>query len=106
MKCEICGEDLGFRWTDTHGIGACVICGAPYRIYHYSADNKRLDLPPELMVRLDCVGWTREYWKETKKNCAPGIFNFPGSSYEVATEDDFASFNEWLKSHPVPETTA
>ena len=42
--CIICGNGLRTRWTDTHGIGACVNCGCPYRLFHYE-DNKAVDKP-------------------------------------------------------------
>ena len=34
-RCEICGQCLVIRWCDYHGVAACVVCGSPYRIYHY-----------------------------------------------------------------------
>lgn len=99
MKCEICENRLSFRWTDSHGIGACTTCGAPYTIYHYDDSGSREDKPPELLVRKEWVPLTKRYWQETNKNCAPGCFNFPGSSYEVATASDFDSFHNWMDAH-------
>lgn len=93
---------MGFRWTDTHGIGACTICGAPYRLYHYDgegADAKPVDKPPQLLIKPDFVALTKEYWGEHKRNVAPGAFNMPGSSYEVATSEDFRASSEWWKTH-------
>lgn len=92
--CEICGRELVYRWTDTHGIGACVSCGAPYKLYHYE-DTTRVEKPPELLILPEYVGKTKEYWETHKRNVAPGCFNFPGSSYEVASEEDFETAREF-----------
>lgn len=94
-ECVICGDGFrGFRWTDTHGIGACVNCGAPYTIYHYEG-GKRLDKPPECLIKKEFVEATKAYWEARRMNVAPGAFNFPGSSYEVASEEEFKSASEW-----------
>lgn len=97
--CAICEDPRPhYRWTDTHGIAACGTCGAPYRIYHYE-DNRRVDRPPLLMLREEWVPLTRRYWQETQRNCDPGAFNFPGSSYEVATDADCRVYSEWMEAH-------
>lgn len=100
--CEICGEALHCRWTDTHGIGACLTCGAPYTLFHYEkvdGENRLLNKPPELAIKKEWLTLTRQCWKETKSNVAPGAFNFGGSSYEVATPEEFDKNREWFKSH-------
>jgi hypothetical protein len=97
--CGICGDHpLGIRWTDTHGIGACLRCGAPCKVYHYEGD-KRVEKPVELLILPEFVALTKQYWTERHRNVAPGSFNFPGSSYEVATEEDFKSANDWWANH-------
>jgi hypothetical protein len=98
MVCEVCGKEAVFRWTDTHGIGACSNCGLPYTLYHY-VDNKRVERPPECAVRQEWIPHLRRYWNETHRNCYPGAYNFPGSSYEVASAEDFEVFNDWIEAH-------
>ena len=104
--CVVCDEPLLYRWTDTHGIGACCRCGAPYRLYHYE-DNRRVEKPPELLLKQAWVPLTRCYWQEAQRNVSPGFGNFPGSSYEVATRADVDSVNAWLEAHkeqwPAPD---
>ena len=97
-KCEICDESLLCRWTDTHGIGACLKCGAPYRIYHYEND-RRIEKPPKIQFTPKWTLIAKRYWKEVGHNCLPGAYNFLGSSYEVATEEDFNIFNAWMEAH-------
>ena len=94
-KCEICDGQFSFRWTDSHGIGACSRCGAPYRIYHYE-DDVRVEKSPELLIVDAWLPLTKRYWSENQRNCAPGAFNFPGSSYEVASPEDVAALDEWM----------
>jgi hypothetical protein len=98
--CIICGHGPGFRWTDNHGIGACVRCGAPYRLYHYEKDeetgeSKRVEKDPECLIAKYYIPFAREYWEAHHRNCMPGAFNFPGSSYEVATRKDFECYKKW-----------
>ena len=91
MKCLICGYNLHCRWTDTHGIGACLLCGTPYRIYHYEGNpKKRVDKPPKSLLNEEYVELTKRYWQET-----PGYGNFQGSSYEVATQEDVDACELW-----------
>ena len=97
--CVVCGSALCFRWTDTHGVGACTKCGAPYRIYHYEND-KRVERPPECLLLPEWVPPLTKYHAETGRNCDPGAFNLPGSSYEVATQEDVDALDAWLKAHP------
>lgn len=98
-KCSICGTEPHFRWTDTHGIGACLQCGAPYRLYHYDENQQRVDKEPELLILPEWLPLTKQYWNETHRNVAPGCFNFPGSSYEVASKEDFEENEKWFEAH-------
>lgn len=99
LQCLICDEFLVCRWTDTHGVGACRTCGAPYTIYHYS-DHKRLpNKAPESLLIDGWVPLLRRYWQEHHRNVDPGAFNFPGSTYEVATQEDVGSINLWMEAH-------
>lgn len=97
-NCRICEESFSFRWTDTHGIGACSRCGAPYRIYHYE-DDKRVEKPPELSFKAKWIPLIKRYWEENHRNCDPGAYNFPGSSYEVASKEDFEVYRDWMDAH-------
>lgn len=97
MKCEVCDKEFVMRWTDTHGVGACLECGIPYTIYHYDENNTRIDKPPKLAVKLEWVPIFKRYWDEKKLNCCPGAYNFPGSSYEVATPEEFEAVEEWME---------
>ena len=99
IKCEICENDLAIRWTDTHGIGACITCGTPYKIYHYDENNKRVDKSAENLILPEWISLMKQYWNENKRNCDPGAFNFPGSNYEVATKEDFEIYNKWMEKH-------
>lgn len=99
--CEVCGERLGVRWTDTHGVGACSTCGLPYTIYHYDNDV-RVEKPPSVAVKESWLPLAREYWTETKRRVFPGafdmgIFRSRGErTYSGASESDMRAFDEWL----------
>lgn len=103
FKCDICKtEPISFRWTDTHGFGACIRCGCPYKLYHYEGpegQQHRVEKSPELLLLPEWVPITRRYWEETHRNCDPGAYNFPGSSYEVASREDFESYGSWMQVH-------
>ena len=98
-KCEICGNELSFSWTDTHGVGQCTTCGSPYRMYHYDEDKKLIEKPPELQVKKEWIPVFRKYWNEFKR-VMPSGFSFPqsyGTRYELATHDDEEVFFRWLE---------
>ena len=97
--CLICGEKSGWRWTDTHGVGACWKCGAPYQLYHYGENEQRVSKPPQLLIRTEWVPLIKRYWEQNHCNCDPGAYNIPGSRYEVATEDDYRIYNAWIMAH-------
>lgn len=97
--CKICDSCATYRWTDSHGVGACRNCGAPYLLYHYDDNSKRVDKPAELLIGEDYIALARRYWAEHGRNVAPGYGNFPGSSYEVATQEDFKIFDEWADAN-------
>lgn len=99
MKCEICASDLVFSWTDTHGVGQCTTCGAPYRILHYGDDNKRLEKAPEIQVKEEWRPVFARYWKEFNR-VMPSGFSFPmsyGTRYELATKEDEQVFFDWIE---------
>jgi hypothetical protein len=98
--CQICDRvNPIMRWTDHHGIAACCKCGAPYRVFHYDENKQRIDKEPQLMLKPAWIDTIKKYFDETGRNCAPGAFNFPGSSYEVATQGDFDSIDNWMEVH-------
>ena len=97
--CTICDTSpTGFRWTDAHGIAACLTCGAPYRVIHYEGE-RRLQTAPELLLADWYVPFARRYWSEEHRNVYPGAYNLPGSSYEVATQVDVDIHNGWMERH-------
>jgi len=98
-KCIICNHSLLCRWTDTHGIGACIICGTCYKLYHYDENGKRLNKPAEHTYFEEWIPILKKYWNENHKLVDPGAFNFPGSSYEVAKQEDFIDWYNWLTAH-------
>ena len=100
-NCPICDEPLSFRWTDTHGIGACTECNAPVTIYHYEGEGDErhsVDKPPRFLILDEWIPIMRKYWQE-KKSRAPHGFNIPGSSYDPCAYEDFARWNKWCEEH-------
>ena len=97
MTCKICdSKRLGFVWTDRHGVGACINCNNSYRIYHYEND-KRVDKPPECLVKEEWVPILRRYWEETKRRI-PNSFVFT-RSYDQCSEEDYESWKNWCADH-------
>ena len=106
QRCAICDAELSFRWTDTHGVGACSACAAPYTVYHYES-NVRMNKPPELALSESGVALAKRYWSERKRKVFPGAYDFTGVSsrrgnatYSGATEGDMNAFNRWMRSQP------
>lgn len=113
--CDCCGERFGFRWCDTHGIGACITCGLPYVIYHYDGpqgEQKRVEKPPECALNENGLEIAKRYWTETHRRVFPayydmGILGGRETSYSGATEDDCRVFIEWYaKEYPKPAEAA
>ena len=96
QDCEICGQHLSMCWRDHHGIAACITCGAPYRIYHYDADHKRIDKGPELLFLPKWLPLVRQYWTEEHRNVAPGAYMLGMSGYEV---DGAKHLSDWMDAH-------
>lgn len=63
LCCVVCDSELHFRWTDTHGVGVCSVCGTPYRILHYE-DDTRVERPPECLLTPEGGSIARRYYKE------------------------------------------
>ena len=101
--CEICGATHGFRWTDTHGVGVCYQCGAPYTIFHYE-DDKRVDKPPALALSDVGKALALRYWTENHAMVFPSTYDFfsgrGGATYSGATSADVSAFEDWLEKQP------
>lgn len=114
LGCSVCDSELRFRWTDTHGVAVCIMCGAPYRILHYGEDNKRVEKPPECQLLPEWVAIARRYYAETKRMVDPGGFDIGllggrTATYSGATQEDARAWNSWLEEHeaelPKPNPT-
>ena len=92
MKCLICDEPLACRWTDQFGVGACLCCGAPYKILPRDQEGQSMILEEWKPI-------LKRYWEEKHRNVEPGAYNFPGSTYEVATQEDVDSLEAWMEAH-------
>ncbi len=99
VECVVCGNGLRTRWTDTHGIGACVTCGCVYSLFEGKGSEKKIAEVPKTTIRDEWLPIIKRYWSEVGKNVSPGTYNFPGSSYEVASNDDFDSYYTWMEAH-------
>lgn len=106
IKCQCCDESLRFQWSDTHGVGVCVTCGLPYRLYHYEGegeDRRRVDKAPEVAVTADGINIAKRYWGEEKRRVFPAAYDMglgrTGRSYSGATEDDCDAFAAWWGAH-------
>ena len=102
MNCEICNNVLRFCWTDAHGVAQCINCGTPYLIYHYE-DNKRVDKPPQILLKQEYIPATKAYWEQNKR-VMPGGHSFPGGQ-ELASPEDTRLFIEWLEKHEPSNAT-
>ncbi len=110
MTCDVCFEEAHFRWTDTHGVAVCGICGTPYRLYHYNEQNEREEKPPSLQLNDEGLAIARQYWSEKRRRVFPGSFDMGTfrsrgcRTYSGATEDDIESFGTWYEAHcPTPQ---
>jgi hypothetical protein len=103
QKCECCGDDLRVQWSDTHGIGVCIECGLPYRIYHRDESGKLLDKAPEVCVTEAGIKIARAYWAEKKRRVYPACYDMgidrSGRSYSGATAEDCKAFGDWYAAH-------
>lgn len=101
-SCAICGNELRVRWSDTHGVGACITCGLPYLIYHYEGDT-RVERPPAIAVKEEWVPIGLKYWQETHRRTFPAAFDVMvgrgGRSYSGASADEIEEFQSWLDAH-------
>jgi hypothetical protein len=97
FKCLICDSiNPGFSWTDSHGVGQCFHCGAPYRIIHYDDKKNRIEKPPEITFKEEYIPLIREYFSAHQSRI-PGGHSFPGG-YELATSEESNKFNDWMEA--------
>jgi len=107
MTCVICGKEVGFRWSDTHGVAVCY-CGMPYRLHHYEGDgtnNKRVEKPPEVAIKDEWIPVAKAYFAETQGRVFPASFDIGfmernGLSYSGASREDVEKWNIWMEDHP------
>ena len=102
--CEVCGSELLCRWTDTHGVGVCVRCGTPYRLYHYDENGQPVNKPPECQLTPEWIKVARIYFASMGRMVDPGGFDMGlcggrTATYSGATQDDSAAWNDWLTKH-------
>lgn len=103
LVCSLCESSLSFSWTDHHGIAQCVHCGAPYTVFHYDAENRRIEKPPELLLTEDLERARRFHADTKRKLSAVGMgLSFPGG-YDVAGQEDCDAYAEWSESQLRPE---
>lgn len=102
--CLVCAKPHSFRWTDTHGVGACYSCGAPHTIFHYDENKERLDKAPAIALNEFGLLLAKRYWAETQRMVFPGQCDMGvgrnGTTYSGATEDDISAFYDWLDVQP------
>ena len=104
-SCAVCGNAHGFQWTDTHGVGVCYQCAAPYTIFHYDESGERVSKPPLCALVDTGLALAKRYWAEIARKVFPGCcdIGFLGgreTTYSGATRDDMASFEEWYDQQP------
>ena len=80
LGCVVCDADFCFRWTDTHGVGVCSVCGAPYRILHYDGD-KRVEKPPECQLLPEWIAICRQYFSYRRSEM------FTAKAHVIADDD-------------------
>ena len=101
-SCLICDRQAGFQWTDTHGVGQCSSCGAPYRLYHYDGANQRIDKPAEFILFPELIPLLRQFIAESPGRCIHAGCSFPGG-YEKASNSQANEYYEWLDAHGAKE---
>jgi hypothetical protein len=111
QKCECCGSDLTFQWSDTHGVGVCCHCGLPYTLYHYEND-RRVEKAPSIALSDEGLQIAKRYWAEHKRRVFPACYDMGigrrGVSYSGATPGDCEAFGEWYEAnyHKQEQATA
>ena len=92
-SCCICGNDFAVEWSDYHGEGVCIVCGTPYQLYHYDANDKRIiGTLPMFALRSDFYHVLAEYWDEVGRNMGLGTY-LGRSPYREQRQQ----FDEWFK---------
>jgi len=98
-KCIVCDKDLVFRWTDSHGIGVCTICGMPYGLMNKTEGLAGYHEPEPAMGDAG-INLAKKYWKEKKSRVFPGMYDLGimaggVTSYSGATMLQIRQFEEW-----------
>jgi len=105
-NCLVCEREHSFSWCDTHGVGQCFSCGAPYLIYHYEKDDegkeRRVEKPPEIMLDEKEIERVKRFHAKTNgRLSAVGMkLSFPGG-YDVANKHDIDLWNQFTKGQKV-----
>lgn len=98
-NCAVCDQPISVTWTDTHGVGACIRCALPYRIYHYEGDE-RVERPPSVAIEEAWLPLAREYWREKQRRVFPACYDMGierhGRTYSGASREDCELFDEWM----------
>ncbi len=111
QKCDCCESELTFQWSDTHGVGVCISCGLPYRVYHYDENNNRVEKAPEMCLTSEGLQIAKRYWTEKQRRVFPAYFDMGigrnGRSYSGASHSDCTAFSSWYEAtYPQPEAQA
>ena len=91
--CVICGESVGFNWSDQHGEGMCNRCGTPYQLLK---EGKKIEL--ELNIKEEWIPILKQYWNETHKYTGLGVILIARDYPECVEGTE--KFYEWLDKHP------
>lgn len=97
--CLVCDRDFAFAWTDTHGVGQCTTCGAPYRIYHYEND-KRVEKPPLFVLADAMIAALRKFHADTRARLSAQSMglSFPGG-FDIARQEDADALERWISEN-------
>lgn len=101
FKCLICKTTLFCEWTDRHGEGACLKCGAPYQLIQRDESQKVLDVDPSINVSDEYLPYLSRYWVETSRHMGLGDFLGPPKNPKGRN-----AFFDWLENENPPTNTA
>jgi len=87
--CEICGQSVGFNWSDLNGEGMCNSCGTPYNLRK---------TPRKINIKETWVPVLKKYWQETEQYMGLGQIVIERDYPEAITGRE--AFNSWLDKNP------